>query len=121
MPIDPAKAIAAVNDDMHERRWNVVDLAVAAGLDKGTVGDFLAGTRWPRPSTRGAIEASIELRPGALGRIAEGRSTVEQERPAVTAEPASPVGLGLDDAAEGLAPEQVERIRALILDIKGTP
>lgn len=54
-----------------------------------------------------------------VGDAARLRAGVEPALPSSSEARERPVGLGLDDAAEGLAPEQVERIRALILDIKG--
>jgi len=96
--------------------WTRGSFADKAKLDPGTLGDFLDGRRWPQGGNRTKIERALGWPLGKIMDLAE----AEESAPPPMAAAASPVGLGLDDAAEGLAVEQVERIRALILDIKGT-
>lgn len=110
------------NDLVHKRGWNVRDLARAADLDPGTVGDFLAGLRWPRMGTRGRIESALDLPAGELQRIRNGEPTVtgQNPQPAPEIDP-RPVGLGLDAEAADLRDEQVEAIRALIRSMKSPP
>ena len=111
-PLDHAAAAQAANDVLHEHGWNVRDLAQAADLDPGTVGDFLSGVRWPRTGTRGRLEQALGLTPGTLQRIAEGKPLREQ------AQPEQPVGLGLDAEADGLTPEEIEPVLAIVRAIK---
>jgi transcriptional regulator with XRE-family HTH domain len=95
-----------------EANWTRLAFAKLAQIDPGTLTDFLENRRWPQGPTLAKIEQALGWE---VGRIRDMADT-----PDIPA-PARPVGLGLDDAAAGLAPEQVERIRALILDIKGDP
>lgn len=58
---------------MAARGWNATDLAHEAGIpDTSTIRDFTSGARWPRTSTRGAIERALGLEPGVLERISKG-------------------------------------------------
>jgi transcriptional regulator with XRE-family HTH domain len=117
--VSEADAVRVATELMHERGWNVRDLAREADLDPGTVGDFLAGTRWPRMGTRGRIEKALGIDPGELDRTRRGEPTVTRRnsQPGPEVDP-RPVGLGLDDEASDLLPEQVEAIRALIRSMK---
>lgn len=54
--------------EVASRQWNVVDLAKAAGIDVGTAGDFLNGTRWPQRATQTKIERALDWRPGSIAR-----------------------------------------------------
>lgn len=72
MKRDVARAAAAVEAAMAARGWNVRDLARRASIDAGTVGDFLAGERWPRTSTRGRIETALGWTPGTISQVAAG-------------------------------------------------
>ncbi len=121
-------AARLVDAEMHRRGWNLRDLAAAADLDYGTVGDFLAGTRWPRRSTRGRIEQALDLQPGLLDRLATGQVTVVegakgsgktvsgamQAAEASTDADPRPVGYDLDRELDGLPEEDVEAVRAQI-------
>lgn len=57
---------------MAELRLNATSVARTAGLDLGTVSDFLSGQRWPKPGTQGAIEVALEWPPGTIERLASG-------------------------------------------------
>jgi hypothetical protein len=126
-----ADAIRAAEARMSVLKFNVRDLAVAAELDAGTVGDFLAGNRWPRRSTRAKLEEALGFQPNVLQDIAEGRTQAELlgwVKPDPVVEPdvgpeaedrtGYPVGLGLDDEAADLTPEQIESVRAVIRAMK---
>ena len=65
--------IRVVQTLMHQQQLNVRDLATRAELDPGTVGDFLAGHRWPRIATLGKIESALGLNPGDLQAFADER------------------------------------------------
>ena len=56
---------------MTGRNWTNGDLAVNSGTDPATIGDFLAGRRWPRPATLGKIEDALGLTPGTLAALGE--------------------------------------------------
>jgi hypothetical protein len=56
--------------------WNRTDLAREAGVDPGTVADFLDGSRWPQAATRGKLELALKLDPGEIAREAEGLNDV---------------------------------------------
>lgn len=49
-----------------ERGLSSPQVADLAGVDRGTVSDFWEGKRWPRVSTRTALEAVLNLKAGAL-------------------------------------------------------
>lgn len=63
----------AAQAEMAMRGWNYVDLRQAAGIDAGTVADFLSGDRWPKLRTQGRIEAAFDWPPGTLTAIADGQ------------------------------------------------
>lgn len=67
-----ARARTAVLEAMSERGLSKVELARAAGLDAGTVGDFLDGSRWPRVPTLAKIDAALGWDPGTTGAVAAG-------------------------------------------------
>lgn len=62
-----ARARQAVITAMARREWNPTDLQRGASLDPGTVGDFLNGSRWPRPKTLAKIERAFGWPAGSLG------------------------------------------------------
>jgi hypothetical protein len=51
--------------------------AKRAGIDPGTLGNFLDGTRWPQSRTLSKIEAAIGWTPGYIAELAEGSTTTE--------------------------------------------
>lgn len=57
---------------MSTQGYSAAALAREAGLDPGTVGDFLAGKRWPRREKLAAIERALMFADGTLSRMAEG-------------------------------------------------
>lgn len=59
----------AVGAQMADRGFNPTDLAREAKVDPDTVGDFLAGKRWPKISTQGKIERALHWPPGTIGHI----------------------------------------------------
>ncbi len=84
----------AVRAELARRQWDDADLVRSAGLDQGTVSDFLTGARWPRRSTLAKIDAALGWPAGTLdatsrtgqdpavravqARQAESRSAVEE-------------------------------------------
>ena len=51
--------------------------AKRAGVDPGTLANFLDGTRWPQSRTLSKIEAAIGWPPGYIAELAEGSTTTE--------------------------------------------
>lgn len=96
MDRDISAAGAAVAAAAGELGWSQSELAQRAGVDSGTLGDFLAGRRWPRNTTQFKVEKALGWRPGTISRIARG-----DDPPVVRGDrqdPASdlPVGSGVD-------------------------
>ncbi|MCU1677672.1 MAG: hypothetical protein JWM93_2430 [Frankiales bacterium] len=61
--------------EMAQRRMAIGELALAAKVDKGTIGDFLSGARFPQPKTLSKIELALNLAPGLLTYLANGEET----------------------------------------------
>lgn len=66
------RAAQAVAARMAHLEWNNAALVTAAGVDPGTVGDFLNGRRWPKLGTQGKIEAALGWPAGTLRMISMG-------------------------------------------------
>lgn len=66
------RARAAVRTRMAEKQMNNSDLTRMTHLDSGTVDDFLADVRWPRPATLAKLEAALQWPAGTLADIANG-------------------------------------------------
>lgn len=65
-------AAAAVEAAAGAKGWNVRDLAAAAGVDYGTAADLVGAKRWPRNTTRAAIEKALGWPAGSIARVADG-------------------------------------------------
>lgn len=65
-----AAVLRYVSSYMSRVGWNPGDLAREAGIDPGTAGDFLNGSRWPKIRTLGRIEQAVQLEPGMLVTLA---------------------------------------------------
>lgn len=77
------------------------------GVDARTWRRFVAGKKWPKAIACSRIETHLQLRPGALDRIAHGESTLEQEIQGLDA--------GEQSAGEqSVVPPQLELIVALV-------
>lgn len=64
---EKARAIAAAA--VSRRGWSDSELARVAGLDVGTVSDFLAGSRWPRRQTLAKLDVALGWDAGSLDGI----------------------------------------------------
>lgn len=81
-------------------------LAERAGVTPDTVGDFLAGRRWPQNASLLRIENALDWPTGYLVRVASG------DEPTVTP-PSDDVLLHLPESAlEGLSPAAREEVAA---------
>lgn len=127
MKRDIEAAARAVVWAMAEMTWNQADLAREAGIDPATIGDFLAGKRWPQTRSRALIEQALHLNPGTLHNIAHASaptnwSTTPDEAvaPEVHDPEASdlPVGAGVDpEILTKLAeadPATIDAVRAVL-------
>ena len=121
MERDVRAAGAAVAAAAGALGWSQTELATRAGVDPGTLGDFVAGARWPRQTTRGRIEKALQWRPGTIQQIADGAEPPEIVSPAAdTDAPAAdlPVGSGVDpEIITRLAeadPATIEAVRAVL-------
>ncbi len=78
MPTEAGRMVARQTawSAMTARNWTQGDLAEKAGADPATIGDFLAGRRWPRPATLGRIEAALGMSSGTLATLGAGASTL---------------------------------------------
>lgn len=95
-----------VNRELSARGWNVVDLAREADLDAGTVGDFLAGKRWPQIATRGKIAVALGWTADSIDRLAQGLDPVTADGETV-GRGGQDAGVLLDlppEVLEGLSP-----------------
>lgn len=115
---------ANVGSEMSERGWNIGDFARAAGIDLGTAGDFLNGTRWPQRATQRRIELALDWEPGTIFRwernlpkgYRPGDFSEEQLEDDETVTPADQdAGVLLSmpaEALEGLSPAEREEVIA---------
>jgi hypothetical protein len=71
------RARQAVSAELAARQRNPLWLTQAAGIDAGTLADFLGGSRWPKTSTQGKIERAIGWQPGTINAIAHGAPAPE--------------------------------------------
>lgn len=69
---DYSLARAALRRAIAALEWNPADLARAAGVDPGTVLDFLNGVREPQVKTQGKIEKAVGWPIGTLEDVARG-------------------------------------------------
>lgn len=97
------------------------DLARAARLDRGTVGDFLVRRRWPQARTQGAIEQALGWPFGALGELAEGLSPAGVgDEPAVEGSSVGAAAGDLTVRVSRLPPEQQAEVWALVERLEGS-
>jgi hypothetical protein len=105
------RAADAVAARMAHLEWNNAQLVAIAGVDAGTVGDFLNGKRWPKIGTQGKIEKALGWSLGTLRSIAAGAPVPDPVNP-------DAAGSANEDGDSfryrrppGLTGEQWERIR----------
>ncbi len=112
-------ALEFVLRELHLHNWDKVDLARETGLDAGTVGDLLAGKRWPRIKTLGKIEAALECSPGMLQAIAEERQAAPKadEYPFVTAKEGASTG-SLSDVEESILEQKIREGLAAMEELR---
>lgn len=99
-----------VQDEMARRGWTNAELAREAVVDAGTIGDFLAGTRWPKGVTKAKIAAALGWTRESLDIVERGGEPVGAETVAPSIEDA---GVLLDmppEALEGLGPAEREEV-----------
>jgi hypothetical protein len=110
------RASDAVGRWLAHNELNQTWLATTADVDPGTIGDFLAGARWPKLSTQGKIEKALGWPPGTIRQMGHGDPV---EPPMDRAATSLSVG-GPDDTGDtflyrrpdGLTDEQWEAVKA---------
>lgn len=111
MDRDLRAAAAAVEAAAGAKGWNVKDLAAASDVDPATVTDFLAARRWPRMTTRAAIERALNWPGGSIAQIASGDAAPAASSSAQDMDPES---LDLVAEVDELTREDREAIRAVV-------
>lgn len=99
------RARTVVERAMSEVGYSTAALAREAGIDPGTVGDFLLGKRWPRREKLAAMERVLLLAPGTVTKLAESAAGRKAE---VEFRPERRGRLAADEGA-GIAEEMVHR------------
>lgn len=86
------------------------DLSRSAGIDPGTLGDFLDGHRWPKAPTQGKIERALGWEPGT---IAAARAGVQVDVGARGQDQGTTTEVAdfLYQRPEGVADEEWERVK----------
>lgn len=97
---DLKAAAAAVEAAAGARGWNIRDLASAADVDPATVTDFLAGKRWPRISTRGALERALGWPGGSIATVAGGGAAPDANSSAHEASPYADLEMLIEEDRE---------------------
>jgi transcriptional regulator with XRE-family HTH domain len=82
--------------------------AKRAGVDPGTLANFLDGTRWPQSRTLSKIEAAIGWTPGYIFDLAEGSTTSEIQSDA------SSGARILVESYRQLSPEDQRRVERIV-------
>lgn len=99
---------------MSAKRLSTAALAKSIGLDPGTVGDFLNGTRWPQAVTRAKLEEAVDWPTGSIAAIADG-APVPESVGAVADAPRGAVLLDLPaEVTEGMSPMEREELIATL-------
>lgn len=104
------KARQAVSAELAARQRNPLWLTREAGIDAGTLADFLGGTRWPKTATQGKIEKALGWEPGTINAMAHGAAAPERTR---DAEETSELE-GLIAELRGASPERRKLLRDLL-------
>lgn len=65
----------AVRTAMGQQGLSIAAVTRATNLDKATIGDFLAGDRWPRPASLTKLDEALGWAPGTIDRISRGIET----------------------------------------------
>ena len=115
-PENEDRARQAVAAELAARQRNPSWLTREAGIDPGTLADFLAGHRWPKTATQGRIERALGWEPGTVNAIANGAPAPES--------PQDPDdGEDLDELLQELrnaSPEQRRALRDLLRSMRAT-
>lgn len=107
-----ARARTAVVEAMSGLGLTKTEFAREAGLDVGTVGDFLDGSRWPRLPTLAKIDAALGWAPGTTSSVASGGDVpnvgddTDSHRMLLNVDPATYDDLDRAELAEAMATAQ---------------
>lgn len=125
---DRDAARRAVRRAVEASQLGVYGFADRAGVDPGTLRDFLDGTRWPQSKNRNKIERALGWPDGRITDLADGVTPIEEPVAVVTRRPQSlpepsPELLAAIEADDRLLPEAklhlVNQI-GLLLRLQGT-
>ena len=110
---DAAKAVAAwLAHFQKSKAW----LVQRSGADRGTIDDFLSGTRWLQVRTQGKIENALGWPAGSIRQIADGGPAPEL----AASEETSPGGHGDQNRAVGEKwpwPEAIQQAMLYVIDL----
>lgn len=112
---------AYIRERRGQLRLHQSELGKLVDVSTKTVNNWeSARTGAPRANTASALERALGWEPGSIRAVLlGGEPTVTPENPRPAPEtPAQPVGLGLDAAADGLTPEEIEPVLAVVRAIK---
>lgn len=99
---------------MGELRLTAAELARRADVDQGTVGDFIAGNRWPRSDTRAALEKALDWWPGLIDAIIRTKEVPADVEIGHVSARRNGVLLDLPESAlEGLSDVERQEVRAV--------
>ena len=111
MPTEEGKAAVRQAVKAGMRGESQQRFAERAGVDQGTLSDFLSGNRWPINRTLNKIETALNLKEGTLAAL--GEKTPPEEAPKI------PEQTSLADATpDELTAELTYRIKALTREIE---
>lgn len=123
MPQTPTqqRAAQAVASWLAANEQNPTWLVQAAGVDPGTIGDFLNGQRWPKTATQGKIEAALGWPAGSIRQIGAGGDPKNAgiHAPAGSESDPAPGAMAIDELMAGLlrARAETDRLRDDVRDL----
>lgn len=105
-------AVKIVEQHLARLGWSQAELARKAGINSATVGDFLAGGRWPQRATRNKIESALGLPAGTLAEETE--EGADDEAPMTAGSEIADVSTPRGRAVMALIPGSTEEERRQI-------
>lgn len=100
---------AAIYTWLSHHEMSQAELTRIAGVDTGTLGEFLSTKRWPGTATRGKVERALGWPAGTISGIAEGQAPPPLDDP--VSEDTDTGGSLLYRRPEGLTDDEWDRLR----------